>query len=307
MHLLDEVTKRRVIFITGKGGVGKTSVAAALARATAMRGKRVLLTEVAVPGDDYSPLAGLFGRHQLPRVEEVLCPGVHGVILLAQVGHELFAESAIGSGRVARAVMSSAAIQQFLRFTPSCRELGIYYHLLNLVKKKRENGNPLYDVVIVDMPSTGHALALTGLPQVLQSLFQRGPVAQAIRDGQACFNCPQTTKAFVVSLPEALPISEALDLLDGLERTEISVGGVILNRMSPNVFTNDELSALRGALDGRPILGGVSLHRLSESGRAVQRLRASTTLPVTTLHDVWSGDLVETLRQNMNGSAGESR
>ncbi|MCB9554961.1 MAG: hypothetical protein H6707_02580 [Deltaproteobacteria bacterium] len=299
--VLDFALAARVIFVTGKGGVGKTTVVAALARAIAARGHRALVTEIGIPGDDYSPLAGLFGRHQLPREETLLLPNIHGVILLAQVGQELFAARTLRSKRLVRRIFDSDAIQGFLRFAPSCRELGIYYHLLSLVQKQDDSGRARYDKIIVDMPATGHALALTSLPKVIKKLFQRGPIARVIEEGQRCFNDPQMTRALVVTLADQLPVSETIELIAGLEQSDTAVGGIFVNRVTENLFTHQEAELLRAALSNGQLLGAETLDRIGKASRAIARLRADTRYPIRVVPEFATADLVAQIAAAIDG------
>jgi anion-transporting ArsA/GET3 family ATPase len=278
--MLDTLTNSRVVLVTGKGGVGKTTVAAALACKAAARGRRVLLTELAMPGDDYSPLAGLFGLHRFDREKQELLPGLHGVVLLAQVGHRYFFESVLRSAALTRAALASKAIQRLLASAPSGREIGLFIHLLALLDEKRADGSDAHDLIVVDMPATGHALALTSLPHVLLRLFKRGPVDRAVKAYCAHIHNPDVTRAYVVSLAENLPVSEALDLIAGLEQTQIRVGGVIVNRAEASAWADADVAALIPLLRDRQVLGRESFFQMVAARQAISRLRRSVAVPL---------------------------
>lgn len=274
-------TTRRIHLITGKGGVGRTTVTAALARALA-RTHRTLLLEVGDPGEGPSPLARLFGREHLPVEAERLEDQLYGARLWAPAGHEGFLRATLPGGGLISAAVRSRALSRFLTAAPSFHEMGLFYHLLMLLEAK-----PGFDQVVLDMPATGHALALTGLPAVLLRLIPRGPIATALKAGQAHMNDPARCDAWVVTLPEKLPVSEALELMDGLRSTQMTVGGVFLNRLPEDGFSDDELADLEAWLVERSVQGGAALARIRDARTAATRLRAQVPdLPIVALPEV---------------------
>ncbi len=116
----------RVALVTGKGGVGRTTLSAAMALAGAKSGKRVLLTEIGEVEGIYSPLARTFGRDSLPIDPEPLAPGVDGCLLWPRKGHEAFFRTVIPFGAVVKAAMGSSALRRLLDTAPSFREMGIF-------------------------------------------------------------------------------------------------------------------------------------------------------------------------------------
>ena len=277
---MKELIERRVVLITGKGGVGRSSVTAALAHVAARAGKRVLVTEIGEDGDDYSALAHLFGRERLPDAPEELHRGVFGARLLSRIGQEQFLAGVLRVGALARAALSSDALRRLLSAAPSFREMGIFFHLLTYLRAKRADGTPVHELIVVDMPATGHTLALTGLPAVLHRLVTRGPIPEALREGEAYLNDPRTGAAYVVTLPETLPVSESLELIEGLEQTKVACGGVIVNRMPEELFTPEERAALAPLLEAHDVFGEEGFHRLAEANRSVARLRAAVKVPL---------------------------
>lgn len=298
--MLETLLKKRIILVCGKGGVGRTSVTAALARVAAAKGKRVLVTEIAAPGDDFSPLANLFGQYRFPGNPIPLAPNISGGILLAQVGQEEFFTSVIKSRRVVKTVIDSKVLRRLLSSAPSCREMGILFHFLQHLRQQLSHGALRYELVIVDMPATGHALALTELPEILLKVFRKGPIADALREGQSYVNNPVLTSALVVSLPEKLPVSEALDLIAGLEATHVPVGGMIINRVIPALFSEEELHQLRGALDGKQILGSEPLAQMETSGQALQRVMNAVKIPVGVLRNFSSENMIAQMVEAFN-------
>jgi arsenite/tail-anchored protein-transporting ATPase len=283
---LDSVFKKRIVLITGKGGVGRSLVTAALAHTAKRRGVRSLVCEIGDDPEDYSPLARYFGRDRLPKACEDLEPDIRGVVLLARTGQELFLRTALHSSTLARAALGSDALRRLLSAGPSFREMGVFFQLLSYLRQERSKGEPEHPLILVDMPATGHTLSLTGLPDLLLKLMPRGPIATALRDGQSYLNDPERAAAWVVTLPETLPVSEALELLDGLTRTSMPVGGVIMNRIPIDPFTSPERAALRPYLEAHDVLGGEGFRRPDLATREMARLRAGTRVPIYALPEL---------------------
>ena len=281
--LLDSLFARRVVLVSGKGGVGRTVCAAALARAAATRGRRVLVADLEEASSERrSALARLYGRDQLPRDPIAVGPNVDGVLVQTEYGAELFLRSIFKAKSLVGLAMRSRSLQRLLYAAPSFREMGMFFHLLHLLELT-DRGRPVYDYVVADLPATGHALAMTSLPDILLRLMPSGPVAEAFHRGQALLNNAAVTASWVVTLPESLPVSETLELLDGFRRTNMPLGGVLVNRMPANPFSLAEREALVSALGNRQVRGLRGLHRITQSEGALERLRAGTDLPISVL------------------------
>ncbi|MBI3541904.1 MAG: hypothetical protein HY075_01330 [Deltaproteobacteria bacterium] len=323
----DSLLGKRIVLITGKGGVGRSSVTAAIAQAAARAGKRVLVTEMADGAgqskhseyDDephnaaiheYSPLARLFGRERLPERKEELMPGISGSLLLPLYGHELFLTSVFRVAAIAKAALHSEALRRLFQAAPSLREIGIFYCLLTFLQAKHADGGFENELILVDMPATGHALALTGLPRTLINMVARGPIADALREGQAYLTDPAQSATYVVTLPEALPVSETLELLEGLKSSNMPIGGVILNHVPRDPFTAEERREVAGMLDAahakeKGVLGEQSFRYFDEAKRETERLEREIKVPLLRLPDAppGCGSLVSFLADSLLGGS----
>lgn len=278
---LPELLSRRIHLVTGKGGVGRTTVAAALARVAAAQGKRVLLTEVGDPEGGPSPIGRKFGKtHLSPDPEPLGPPGLWGCHVWATRGHELFARSVIPAGPLIRAALRSKTLRKFVAAVPSLYELGLFYHLLTLLQATNERGEPEYEVVVADMPATGQTLALTSLPEILIDALPDGPIPRYMREGQAYLNDPEKGLAWVVTLPELLPVTEAVELIEGLRATKVTPAGVILNRTPEDPFDAEEREALALLLAQRPMHGELGFRQTGAAREARAQLEEATDLPI---------------------------
>lgn len=258
--------------MAGKGGVGRSTLTAAIGCAGAAAGRRMLIAEIGEPDGPYSPLARLFGSDNFPVDPVALAPHIDGCVLQARRGHQLFMEYVLPMRALAAAALRSKALERMLVAVPSFHEMGVYYHLLTLLRER--DGRRPYDCIVLDMPATGHALALTGLPDVLLELMPSGPIATAFREGQAYLNDPVNGGALIVTLPEELPVTESLELMDGLRETRVPVVAVAVNKILEDEFSPDEREAML-ALCERESVYGRGRFLGAETGRqAVEALSA---------------------------------
>lgn len=263
------------------------------------RGVRALITEVGDDPEDYSPLARHFGRDCLPTSPEELAPAIRGAVLLARTGQELFLRTVLRSSTLSRAALGSDVLRRLLSAGPSFREMGVFFQLLSYLQATDGDGQPEYPLILVDMPATGHTLSLTSLPDLLLRLVPRGPIAVALRAGQSYLNDPAQAAAWVVTLPETLPISECLELVEGLERTKVSVGGIILNRIPVDPYTARERAGLAPLLVGNDTLGTESFRKPLLAARETARLRASTSARIYPLPEVPHRGLIAGLTEEL--------
>jgi arsenite/tail-anchored protein-transporting ATPase len=285
---LKHLLAKRALLVTGKGGVGKTTVSAALARHLARQGKRVLVAEMAKDGDESSALAEALGVERLTESPATFEPNLSAMLLTPQFGHQQFLRDVLPMKLLADAAMKSGAIRRFLSAAPTFPEMGVLYRLLDLVRAKRRDGAFEHEVIIVDLPATGHALALAQIPASLLRVIPTGPIADAVREGLAFLRDEERTGAVVVTLPETLPVSEALELVRGIHENEIPLASVVVNRVPFDPFTPEERDAVHRMLDERPpTLGERTVERIDRARVALARLAREVTVPITVLHDVW--------------------
>jgi anion-transporting ArsA/GET3 family ATPase len=283
--LLDALWDRRALLISGKGGVGKSTLAAAIARAAVRSGRSVLLAELTPTLDGPSVLAPLVGaRSASPEVIEVE-PGLSFVRLGASEGHRRFLEDVLPLRLMADAALRSRALRRFLEAVPAMREMGLLYQMLDLVRQTRRDGSFAYPLCVLDLPATGHALALASLPRAVLSLMPGGPIGRAVREGLDLLQDPRRTGVVLASLPEPLPVSEALRLATELRELGLPLAAGILNRMPEDPFPEPRARAALDALlaDHGPHEGSRALARLDLARACHTRLAAELAAPVLCL------------------------
>jgi arsenite-transporting ATPase len=303
MTSLADLSARRVLLVTGKGGVGKTTVAAALGRAAAAAGKRVLVAEVSYESPreadeatsaTTSPLAAAFGVEPFVDEPRLIAGSLYGARLSPLAGHLEFLRDTLPVRLLADAAMKSAAVRRFFSAAPTLAELGIVYRLLGLVKEK-------WDVIVCDLPATGHALALAQVPQTLVDVLRAGPIHAAAQQGLSLLRDPKRTTSVLVTLPEPLPVSEALELHEGLHKLAIDCALVVLNRVPPNPFTPQERAAVERIVPDRMrMLGARRLPRLDRAAAAHERLGRELRLPVRVVREM-EADVIARVAGELGG------
>jgi len=278
----------RAVLVTGKGGVGKTTVAASLARYAAGQGKRVLCAEMVGDVTSTSALADTLGIERLDVEPVVVGPNLKAVLLAPHLGHTRFLRDVLPMKLLADAAMRSAAIRRFLAAAPTFPEMGVLYRLLDLVRAKHKDGSDEHEMIIVDLPATGHALALAQIPASLLRVIPTGPIAAAVREGLNLLTDQKRTGAIVVTLPETLPVSEALELVKGIRQHDIPLAQVFMNRVPFDPFSDEEREFVRATLMGRPpTLGERTMERIDRSRVSLDRLEREVDVPIIAMQDVW--------------------
>jgi anion-transporting ArsA/GET3 family ATPase len=238
---VDDWIARRFLFVTGKGGVGKTSVVAALAERFARAGKRVLVAETS-PKEHIS---GLFGRASLPTQITELSPRLFGVLLDADVALKEYGALVLKSERLVSALFDNKLVQGFFHGAPGLKEwaaLGkAWYHST----ERLADGSPRFDVVILDAPATGHGLDMLRVPKTIIDLSPPGVLRSDAERAWAQFRDPLQSGVVVVTLPEEMPTNESLELCSAL-RGELGLPllALVVNQVVPTLFGAAERDAL---------------------------------------------------------------
>ncbi len=276
----------RAILVTGKGGVGKTTITAALAQTFAGMGKRTLAAEMTADGISTSALGAALGVEGLSETPIDVRENLRATLLAPTLGHKKFLEDVLPMKLLADAAMRSAAIRRFLMAAPTFPEMGVLYRLLDLVRQTRSDGDWEHEMIVVDLPATGHALALAQIPSSLLRIIQVGPIANAVKEGLAFLLDPEKSGAVIVTLPETLPVSEAIELAAGIREHQIPLRHAFLNRVPNDPFTGDERRAMAELMASLPPTMGVrTLDRIARADVARSRFATGVKTNVTELPD----------------------
>jgi anion-transporting ArsA/GET3 family ATPase len=308
---LEELLSARVLLVTGKGGTGKTTLAAALGRLAAARGKRVLLAEIgqeeigAKSAATQSPLLESLGvpGPQSSGAPREIAANLWAVLLTPEAGHRAFLHDVLPFGFLIDRALRAEPLKRFLAAAPAFSELGVLYRGLQFVKAER-GGVPEWDLVVIDAPASGHALAFATLPQMLLKVIPGGPIGRTAREGISILTDPRRTVAVIATLPETLPVSEALELAAGLARSNLRVHGIVANQMPADPFSPAEHEALAALLGNTRVLGSRTLQRLGRAQAALRRLReAAARVLVVLEQDERGTGLVSAVAAALAGAA----
>ncbi|HSD11162.1 MAG TPA: ArsA-related P-loop ATPase [Candidatus Binatia bacterium] len=224
---------RRLLFIVGKGGVGKSTVATALALAAVRRKKRVLL--VGLDFDDRSRAIAGLRQAEGPDPVEAL-PGFFRLNVEGKAALEEYLRLVIPVRRVLNAVFDSKVYQYFVAAAPGLKELMAIGKIWYEVDRGR------WDLVIVDSPATGHALQYLRMPKTAYEAFTTGLVHREARRVWGLLTDPRSTAVSVVAVAEELPVNETVTICNSV-RGELGLpqGILFVNRFHAPDFSKAEL------------------------------------------------------------------
>ena len=256
---------RRLIFVTGKGGVGKSTVATALGLLAARNGHRTIVAELA--SQDRAGQA--FGR-EVGTFEEVeLAENLFTISVDPQLAMEEYLKVKIGA--VGHALGQSRLFHAFAMATPGMRELLSIGKVWELSQPRRRTGGAdVYDVVIVDSPASGHGIGILRTPRSFAEIARVGPIAHQAGSIAATIADPAFTAIVAVATAEEMPVNETLWLRDALADDEdLRLDATIVNACYPQRFSARERTALEKARKraSRPLTGAALGAALSEHDR----------------------------------------
>jgi hypothetical protein len=276
---------RRLVIVTGKGGVGKSTVSAALALLAARAGKRVLVCEV----NAQERVAPLLGASPSGATAGEVLPGLFTVNVTPHEAMREYGLMVLKFRTIYDAVFENRLVRYFLRVVPSLAELVVLGKILHETKAE-ERGRPRWDLVIVDAPATGHAVQLLRVPAALVDTVPGGPLRHDAEWMQALLVDPVRTALAIVTLPEEMPVNEAIEL-DAQVRGVLGIhrGALFVNAMPATRFTAEEAARLAGLAEEPPPVGPAAraarlqVLRAEQSARYLERARAALDLPATVI------------------------
>jgi anion-transporting ArsA/GET3 family ATPase len=253
------LSKVRLHFVTGKGGTGKSTIAAALALALAAGGRKVLLVEV----EGRQGIAQLFDVPPLPYAEVKIATAdgggqVNALAIDTEAAFLEYLDMFYNLGIAGRAMRRIGAIEFATTIAPGLRDVLLTGKIKEIVSRTEKGKQHGYDAVVVDAPPTGRIARFLDVTQAVSELAKGGPVhSQA--DGVVKLLHSDRTAIHLVTLLEALPIQETVEAIDELTELGLPIGSVIVNRNIPAYLPAEDLAkAAEGDVDADAVRAGLA-------------------------------------------------
>ncbi len=263
------LTEARLHYVSGKGGTGKSTIAAALALALAAGGRKVLLVEV----EGRQGIAQLFDVPPLPPQETKIATADGGGVVIAlaldiETAFMEYLDMFYNLGIAGRAMKRIGAIEFATTIAPGLRDVLITGKIKEAAQRVGKDGKPVYDAIVVDAPPTGRIGRFLDVTRAVSSLAKGGPVHAQAESVVKLLHSKETA-IHLVTLLEALPLQETIEAIEELRGMELPIGSVIINRNIQTFLPPEVLDrAVDGDIDSETIraeLGSVGITLTDES------------------------------------------
>jgi anion-transporting ArsA/GET3 family ATPase len=254
------LSKARLHFVTGKGGTGKSTVAAALALTLAAGGRKVLLVEV----EGRQGIAQLFDVPPLPYQELKIATAerggqVNALAIDIEAAFLEYLDMFYNLGIAGRAMRRIGAIEFATTIAPGLRDVLLTGKIKESVVRVDKNKLPVYDAIVVDAPPTGRIARFLDVTKAVSDLAKGGPVHSQSEGVVRLLHADQTA-IHLVTLLEALPVQETLEAIEELAEMKLPIGSVIVNRNIPTYLEPGDLAkAAEGDVDADSVRAGLKL------------------------------------------------
>jgi anion-transporting ArsA/GET3 family ATPase len=232
----------RLTLVTGKGGVGKSTVAAALAVAAAESGRRACLVEV----EGRQTFSKLFGTQAWGFDEQEFRPNLWGLSIDPEASLQEYLEMFYGAKRLSKLVVGSTAVEFATTAAPGIKDVLLIGKVKEMERRRDEDGRFHYDLIVVDCPPTGRIVNFLRAPDATTELVNVGPVRNQAQSLVDMLLDAERTQVVLVTLLEEMPVRETIEGVHALRDLGVSVGLVFANRVLDDRLDEEAHAALAG-------------------------------------------------------------
>jgi anion-transporting ArsA/GET3 family ATPase len=293
---MPDLLDKKLVVVTGKGGVGKSTISFALGLAAAKRGKRAIVCEVA----SQENASRVFKRAEVGFHEVELADNLWAISIDPDESMREYVLLQLKVKAMRDLLFRSKMFNYLAAATPGLKELVTIGKIWELAQPdRRTKKGKAYDIVIVDAPATGHGVGFLQSPRTFAGIARVGPIHSQATQLDAFITDHDQTGVAIVSLPEEMPVNESASLEEALTKeVGVSVDQIYMNGLYPKRFDKDEAKELSEQLDNAgdgarlAIRAAISEHRRAKSQRdQLKRLKSRVSAPVRNLPFVFKPQL----------------
>ena len=237
---LRDLFERRLLLVSGKGGVGKSTAAAALALAAARFGRRTCLVEV----EGRQTFSAVFDTAPWDFTEREFRPGLWGMSIDPEASLQEYLALFYGAQRLSRLVAKAPAVEFATQAAPGIKDVLLIGKVKEMERRRDPDGRFHYDLIVMDAPPTGRIVNFLRAPDATTELVNLGPIRAQAQTVIEMILDAERTNLVLVTLLEEMPVTETIESVEALDELGVALGPVLVNRVTEAVLDAEEVKAL---------------------------------------------------------------